>query len=160
MKEMEVRLERLNKLRAAYSYSDGSFPEEEAFKKIMSWAERKGLLSKEGVRFFGRNTYPNDKVEGHGYECFLTIENQTVYNDIEISEIPSGLYAVLRFKDIRNISFAWNKLWTWIEEKGYEYAGWLKGKHGWVSGFEEQVNWQENATPTKWIYDLWLPLEE
>jgi len=36
-----------------------------------AWAKPKGLLEKDiGTRVFGRNTYPTDNPEPHGYEFF------------------------------------------------------------------------------------------
>ena len=110
---------------------------------------------------FGRNTFPTDKPEPRGYELHLTIdEDRKTDSGIETSEVPAGLYAVLRFRDLRNISLAWETLWSWLEKSEYEYAGWHKGHHGWVNGFEEQVNWQEQKPPTEWIFDLWVKLKE
>jgi effector-binding domain-containing protein len=160
LKEMDVRIERLTAMRAVYAYAPRGKPEDFAVKKVVDWAKKKSLLGKGDVRFFARNTYANDKIEEPGYECFLTIEGENTFKDIETNEIPGGLYAVLRFKDLRNISFAWKKLWSWIEDNGYQPAGWLKTPHGWVGGFEERINWQDNAPPTQGVFDLWVPLEE
>jgi DNA gyrase inhibitor GyrI len=128
MKEMEVRIERLSTLCTAYSCSFSATPEEDAAKTLMEWAKNKRLLDKGGARLFGRNTFPTDKPEPRGYELHLTIdENLKTGSDIETSEVPAGLYAVLRFRDLRNISLAWEKLWSWIEKSEYEHAGWSKG---------------------------------
>ncbi len=127
----------------------------------MKWARKQGLLKKGELRLFGRNTYPTDKHSPRGYEVYLTLNGDAEQcRDIEIAEVPGGLYAVLRFKSLENIEFAWKKLWNWLENNGYEYAGWMKGKHGWVGGFEEQVNWNEQKPPTEWVFDLWVPLKE
>ncbi len=145
----------------ACSYSLSATPEEDATKTLMEWAKNKRLLDKGGARLFGRNTFPTDKPEPRGYELHLTIdENLKTNADTETSEVPAGLYAVLRFRDLRNINLAWEKLWLWIEKSVYEQAGWYKGNHGWVNGFEEQVNWQEQKPPTEWIFDLWVQLKE
>ncbi|MCW4019388.1 MAG: GyrI-like domain-containing protein [Candidatus Bathyarchaeota archaeon] len=161
IKELEVRTERLATMRAVYTCCFGIAPEEEAIKKLLNWAEAQGVLGKRGFRMFGRNTYPTDKPDPRGYEVYLTlgVENKN-FSDIEIGEIPGGLYAALRFKGLGNIGFAWKKLWNWIEENGHEHAGWQKGKNGWVGGFEEQVNWQDQKPPTELVFDLWVPLKE
>lgn len=160
-KEMEGRIERLHPMRAAYVYSFSINSEEDAAKRIMEWASIKGLIEKSDVRLFGRTIHPVDKSHSHGYECFLTVGNHIKEcNGVETRELPSGLYAVLRFKDPRNIDFAWTKLWNWIEENGYEYVGWQKGEHGWVNGLEEHVSWQDQKPPTEWIFDLWVAIKE
>lgn len=161
IKELEARTERLTTMNAAYVCSFSTTPEEEAIKNLMDWAGARGLLSKAGLRLFGRNTYPSDKPNPRGYEVYLTLgADSGNCQGIETAKIQGGLYAVLRFKSLENMGFAWKKLWNWIEQSGHEHVGWRKGKHGWVGGFEEQVNWQEQKPPTEWIFDLWVPLKE
>ncbi len=162
---MEVRLERLETMRAAYTHVLSDTPEEDAGKKIMEWAKPKGLLQKGvGARLFGRNTHPTDNPEPHGYEFFLTVgPDVEPEGDIEVREIPGGLYAVLRFKNLDNIGKAWKHLWNWIKESEHEHIGWKKGEHGWVNGFEEHLNWFECyqfKPPSEWIFDLWVQLKE
>lgn len=161
MKEMEVRIEQINTMCTACFCSISTTPEEDATKTLMDWAKSKGLLDKPGVRLFGRNVFPTDNPEPRGYELHLTIdENTKTDENIEAGTVPGGLYAVLRFSDLTKISLAWEKLWAWLETSEHEHAGWQKGNHGWVDGFEEQVNWQEQKPPTEWIFDLWLQLKE
>ena len=162
MKEMEVRIERLETMRAAYTHVLSDTPEEDSGKKIMEWAKPKGLLAKGSeARLFGRNTYPTDNPEPHGYEFFLTVgPDIKPEGDIEIEEIPGGLYAVLRFKDLNYIGEAWRYMWKWIEESEYEHISWQKGEHGWVNGFEEHLNWHEQKPQNEWIFDLWVQLKE
>ncbi|MDD5704173.1 MAG: GyrI-like domain-containing protein [Dehalococcoidales bacterium] len=110
-------------------------PEEDAWKKMVAWAKPKGLLEK-GAR--GRNTIR--LTTRHGYEFFLTVSrNIEPDGDIELRQIPGGLYAVLRFKNLDNIGNAWEYLWNWIRENKYESIGMQKGDHGWYKGFEEQI---------------------
>ena len=162
MREMEVRLERLETMRAVYTHAFSDTPEEDAGRRIIEWAKSKGLMEKSaGARLFGRNTYPTDKPEPHGYEFYLTVDSDIKpEGDIETREIPGGLYAVLRFKNLYKIREAWEKLWKWIEESEYEHVGWKKGEHGWVNGFEEHLNWKEEKPQTEWTFDLWIQLKE
>jgi len=160
--EMDVRLERLGAMRAICAYALSDTPEEDAKEKIMTCAKSKGLTGKNSVsRLFGRNTYPSDNPEPHGYEFYLTDESDfEPEGDLEAGEIPSGLYAVLRFKNLYKMGEAWAKLLKWIEESPYEHVGWKKGDHGWVGGFEEHLNWKEEKPHTEWIFDLWVKLKE
>jgi len=162
MMEMQVRLERLQTMRAAYVHVLSASPEEDAQRKILEWAKSKSLLDLHGLRLFGRNTYPTENPEPHGYEYYLTIgeEVETGQDGIETRELPGGLYAVLRFTDLTHIRDAWKKLWLWIEQSDYAHAGLTKGEHGWVDGFEEHVNWHEMKPPTEWVFDLWVQLKE
>jgi DNA gyrase inhibitor GyrI len=129
---------------------------------MREWARSNGLMKESGgARLFGRNTYPTDKPEPHGYEFYLTIgPDLEPEGDIEATEIPGGLYAVLRFKNLNRIGEAWEELWKWIKESRYEHVGWKKGEHGWVNGYEEHLNWYEGKPPTEWIFDLWVQLKE
>lgn len=162
MSEMAVRLEKLRTMRAAYTHASGNTPEEDARKRIVGWAKSRGLMEKGvGARLFGRNTYPTDKPEPHGYEFYLAVNDDAESEgDIEMREVPGGLYVTLRFKNLAKIGEAWEKMWKWIEESKYEHVGWRKGEHGWVNGFEEQVNWREEKPPTEWIFALWVQLKE
>jgi DNA gyrase inhibitor GyrI len=157
---MKVRTERLETLRVAHAHASGDKPEDDAYKKLMEWAERKGL-SKKGARLFGRNTYPTNKPEPHGYEFFLTVgQDVKPEGDIDISEVSGGLYAVLRFTNLDGIGEAWQQLWHLIEESKYKHVGWKKGEHGWVNGFEEHLSWRENKPTNEWVFDLWVQLKE
>ena len=162
MDGMEVRLERLETMRAANTHVLSDSPEEDAWKKIEAWAKPKGLLEKGvGTRVFGRNTYPTDNPEPHGYEFFVTVGlDIEPEGDVVIKEIPGGLYAVLRFENLDSIGKAWQHLWKWFEDSEYEHIGWKKGEHGWVDGFEEHLNWYEEKPPNEWVFDLWVQLKE
>jgi hypothetical protein len=60
----------------------------------------------------------------HGYEFFLMVgRNIEPDGDIDMRQIPGGLYAVLQFKNLENIGNAWEHLWNWIRENKYEYIG-------------------------------------
>ena len=159
--DMEVRLERLETMRAAHVHAFSESPEEDAWKKMVAWAKPKGLLEEDsGTRVFGRNTYPTDAPEPHGYEFFLTVGAEVeAEGDIDIREIPGGLYAVLRFEGLENMKDAWERLWNWIKESEHEHIGWRKGEHGWHNGFEEHLNPLEESMQ-KWIFDLWVQLKE
>ena len=97
---MEVRIERLETMRVVYTHVLSDTPEEDAGKKIIEWAEARGLHERQvRPRLFGRNTYPTDNPEPHGYEFYLTVNPDIEPNeDGEIAEIESGLYAVLYSK--------------------------------------------------------------
>jgi DNA gyrase inhibitor GyrI len=156
--EMRVRLERLGTMRAAHVHVLSDAPEEGAMKKMIAWAERKGIGE---ARLFGRNTYPTDNPEPHGYELFLTVGPEIQPDEsIDIVELHSGLCAVLRFQNLNEIGEAWKKLWGWIEESKREHIGMKKGEYGWVDGYEEHLNWHEKKPQNEWIFDLWLQLKE
>ena len=162
MKDMEVRVERLETMRAVHVHVLSDTPEEDAQKRIIEWAEARGLQEKRvKPRLFGRNTHPTENPEPHGYEGYLTVSpDLEPEGDLEIKEVREGLYAVLRFNNLEKIHEAWQHLWDWIRESDYEYVGWKKGKHGWVNGFEEHLNWYEQKPQNEWAFDLWVQLKE
>lgn len=155
-------MERLKPMRAAHVQSQSSTPEEDAQRKILEYAKLNGLMNKPDARLFGRNFYPTDKPEPHGYEYYLTIEDEVKPSgEVEIKSIPEGLYAVLRVKGVFEISQGWKALIAMVEASGYKQVGVLKEEYGWVNaGFEELVNWQQEKTPSEWVFNLWLQLKE
>ncbi len=162
VRDMEARLERLETMRAAHIHVLSETPEEDAWRKMEAWAKPKGLLERDvGTRVFGRNTFPTDNPEPHGYEFFLTVgPNTEPEGEIDIRQIPGGPYAVYRFENLNNIRKAWEHLWNWIKNAKHDHIGWQKGEHGWYNGFEEHTNWYEKKPPNEWIFDLWVQLKE
>ena len=162
MVQFEVRLEKLQMMRTACVHAFSDAPEEDAGKKILAWAEARGLLRKPaGVRLFGRNTYPTDKPEPHGYEYHLTVGPEVQADgEVRIRRIPGGLYATVRFTDLANIREAWQALFAWVKDSGNVHVGWSREEHGWVDGFEEQTNFLDGKPPAEWVFDLWAKLKE
>jgi hypothetical protein len=149
-------------MHAVCAYALTDTPEEDAKKKIIAYAKSKGLMGKNSsCRLFGRNTYPTENPEPHGYEFYLTTENSfEPEGDLEAGEIPDGLYAVLEFKNLFKMGDTWAELLKWVKESPYDHVGWNKGSHGWVGGFEEHINWKKENPPTEWVFDLWIKLKE
>ena len=160
--DWEIQLERIKTLRAAYCHALSETPEEDVWKKIEAWARPRELLTPDkSTRIFGRNTYPTNNPEPHGYELFLTVDPSIdAEGGIKIKEIPGGLYAVLKSTSLERMGDAWRCLWNWVEDSGYEFVGWKKEEHGWVGGFEEHLNPFEGKPPADWLFNLWIPLKE
>ena len=158
---MRVRLERLPTMRAAHVHAFSGSPEEDSWRKMEAWAGPLGLLDEgSDARVFGRNTYPTTEPEPYGYELFLTVGPEVEpEGDVDVGEVPGGLYAALRFEGLDNIGEAWERLWDWIEGSKHEHVGWRKGEHGWCDGYEENLTLNEED-PSKWVFDLWVQLKE
>ncbi|MCW4001065.1 MAG: GyrI-like domain-containing protein [Candidatus Bathyarchaeota archaeon] len=156
--EKTPKLLRLNPMHAAYVYSLSQNPEEEALSKITQLKISGGL----GGRLFGRNIYPTDQPEPHGYEYYLTVEDKGKLKVQPIvGEVPGGLYAVLDGVGLFSLSEDWKKLFMWVEASGYGPLGVKKGVHGWVnSAFEEFINWQEQKPPNEWVFRLMVQVKE
>lgn len=159
---VELKLERFKMMRAANVQSQTSNPEEDALKKIFEYAANNNLTDKPDVRLFGRNFYPTEKPEPHGYEYYLTVQEEIKPSkEVVIRNIPEGLYATLRIKGVFEIPRGWNALFSMVESAGYKQTGVLRRVYGWVNaGFEEIVNWQKQANPEDWLINLWLQLKE
>lgn len=160
--QWRIEIQKREKIKTIYAYAFTKTPEEDAWKKIIEWAKPKGFLTKEkGTRVFGRNTYPTNNPEPHGYELHITVdESIEPDNKIMKGEISEGLYAVLHSTKLEKMAEAWQSLWKWVEESEYEFTGWKKGKHGWVNGYEEHLNPFEEKPPNEWRFNLMIPLKK
>ncbi|MFW9938838.1 MAG: GyrI-like domain-containing protein [Candidatus Thorarchaeota archaeon] len=160
-----IKLERLKSMRAVYFYALSDTPEEDAWKKAESWAKNSGLFkTSKKPRIFGRNIYPTENPEPHGYGYFITITPDTkIEKAISIRIIPGGLYAVARCEGFEEIGKQWELLWKWVNQSKYKYIGETKSEYGFELGFEEHLNWYpfmvEKSTKTP-IFDLMLQLCE
>ena len=148
-------------MRAARVHVFSESSEEDAWRKMEAWAGPLGLLEEgSGTRVFGRNTYPTTEPELYGYEFLLAIGPDVEPGEgIDVYETPGGLYTVLRFEGLDNIGEAWERMWDWIGGSGHKHVGWRKEEHGWCDGFEENLTPLEKD-PAKWVFDLWVQLEE
>lgn len=125
MEEMKVRLEKLKSMRVAHVHVFSGTPEEDAKRKLMGWAEHNGAVRK-GARLFGRNTYPTDNMEPHGYEFFLTIaQDVKTEGDIDVKEITGG-----------PMLFSSSQTWKRLGKLGRSFGNGSKkaSVNKWVSG--------------------------
>ncbi len=159
---VELKLERFKMMRSVNVQSQAPNPEEDALKKILEYAKNNNLTDKPDIRLFGRNFYPTEKPEPHGYEYYLTVQEEIKPSkEVIIRNIPEGLYATLRIKGVYEIPTGWNALFSMVNSAGYKPAGVSRRIYGWVTaGFEEIVNWQKQANPEEWLINLWLQLKE
>jgi len=161
MGEWDIQVEYHGPLLTVYTHVLSETPEEDATEIIMKWAQQNGLPSREkNTRMLGRNTYPTEKPEPHGYMLFLTVD-EPIEETLEIKngEIPGGYYAVLRHSTISEMSKAWPALWKWLEESEYSHTGWIKGEHGWESGLEENINLYDDLSPAECKFNLMIPVK-
>ncbi len=84
-KDLKVRIERLEIMRAAHIHVLSETPEEDAWKKMEAWLSgclKRGLVYSAGTHI--RLT--------HGYEFFLTVgRNIEPDGDIDMRQIPGGI---------------------------------------------------------------------
>lgn len=163
--KIKVRLKKLEDMRAAFFYSLSNTPEEDAWNKVESWAKERGFLQIDSsIRIFGRNIYPTENPEPHGYGIYITIPpNTKVESEVPVRLIPGGLYAVVKCNGVEEMSIKWPGLWNWVENSEYQYIGETKGEHGFELGFEEYINWYSTLvgkSESKMLFDLMLQLRE
>jgi DNA gyrase inhibitor GyrI len=134
-------------------------PEPIAWKKILAWAEIKGLLlDPDVVRFFGfNNPNPSPESPKYGYEQWITVgPEDEAKGGVEIKEFPGGFYAVGRCKGISSIGETWKQLGRWLEGGTHK-----PGKHQWL---EESLIKPKSAAELETLsledirLDLYLPL--
>ncbi len=153
MSDLQVRIVRLEPMRVACASGFGASPEEQAWKTLLDWAARKGLLADLKVqRFFGfNNPDPSPGSPNYGYDQWMTVgPDMEPEGEIKIKEFPGGLYSVVRCEGLPNPEI-WKQLVMWCEVSPYKHA-----HHQWL---------EECLTPpgTPWeetVFDLYLPIAE
>jgi len=163
--KIKVDLKKMDSMRAAFFHSLSNTPEEDAWSRAESWAKEKRLLEMDSsIRIFGRNIYPTENPEPHGYGIYITIPpNIKVERDIPIRTVSGGLYAAVKCEGLEELIANWPELWKWVENSKYQYIGETKGELGFELGFEEYINWYSSLvdkSESKMVFDLLLQLRE
>jgi effector-binding domain-containing protein len=152
MSELDVRIVDMEPMRVASAHGFGASPEDEAWRKILAFAQAQGIDTGE-VRFFGfNNPNPSAGSPNYGYEQWMTVGPEVEGTDeVVIKEIPARRYAVTRFTGLENIGRVWQDLVLWFEDSSYE-----KPPH-WNECLEELHGGPEGP-PEMWVFDLYLPI--
>jgi len=163
MKEFEVKIVRLEPMRVASARVISTTPENEAWEKMRTWAEPKGLLEDlEKHPVFGfNNPNPSSDRREYGYEFWVRVgPDVEPEGDIKIIEFEGGLYAVATCKlkeELESEFFqkagyleSWKKLVDWVKSSKYKY-----GKH---QGLEKAHD--PNSLEEELVLDLYCPIEE
>ena len=136
-------------------------PEPIAWKKLLTWAETKGLLDDiDSVRFFGfNNPNPSQGSPNYGYEQWIMVgPDMTADGDVAVKEFAGGLYAVTRCKSIYKVLETWKSLCAWLEENSYK-----TGLHQWLEECltkPSSAKALEEIPPEDLELDLYCPIEE
>jgi DNA gyrase inhibitor GyrI len=98
MADWDIQVEYQEPLIAVYAHVLSETPEKDVSDIIWAWASENGLPSKDkDTRMFGRNTYPTDQPEPHGYQLLMTVKSPVEETEeIRNGEIPGGYYTILR----------------------------------------------------------------
>jgi DNA gyrase inhibitor GyrI len=154
MEHLDVRLLHLDKMTVASALGFGTQPELQAWGKILDFARAHGLLEQpQRPRFFGfNNPNPSPGSPNYGYEQWMTLPSGLQpEDDLEVKEIPAGLYAVARFQGLEHIGQMWMRLVAWCEASPYQM------KEG--QCLEELLSPIEDMDDlSKYIFDLYIPI--
>lgn len=158
MSSPEIRIVKLNEMRVASVLGYGTQPEDQAWKKLTTWAKPKGLMDDLSIhRIFGfNNPSPSPASPNYGYEFMIVIGPEVeAGGEVEIKTFAGGLYAVARCEVTADpgdqIPAAWQALVIWREQSAYKGAS-----HQWLEEHIETANMPEG----QFTLDLYLPIAE
>ncbi|MDH5449544.1 MAG: GyrI-like domain-containing protein [Candidatus Bathyarchaeota archaeon] len=163
MKKFEVKIVNLEPMRVASVCATSTTPEHDAWEKMRSWAEPRGLLEdidKHPVFGFN-NPDPSSGRKEYGYEFWIRVGPETQpTGDVEIKKFQGGLYAVTTCKlkeEIESEFFkkegyleSWKNIVDWVKSSKYKL-----GKHQCLEKAHEP-----GASEEELILDLYCPIEE
>ena len=163
MKEFEVKIARLEPMRVASANVISTTPEHDAWEKMRTWAEPKGLLEDlEKHPVFGfNNPDPSPDRKEYGYEFWIRVEPDIEpKEEVEVKEFEGGLYAVTtcKLKEAIESEFfqkegyleSWKKIVDWVKSSKYKY-----GKHQCLEKAHDP-----SASEEELVLDLYCPIEE
>ncbi|NHJ85463.1 MAG: ArsR family transcriptional regulator [Asgard group archaeon] len=153
-KQLDVHFIRLLPMKVVSFHAISESPENDAWKKLRTWAEPKGLLAdSEQHPIYGfDNPNPIPGKKEYGYEFWLKVDNHFEAEDVVIKDIPESFYIVSRCigKDPnKDIPECWDKLLKYIKAKNYKFAG--------SCGLEKVISHSETGT---FALDIHIPLDE
>jgi DNA gyrase inhibitor GyrI len=156
MDHTDVRIIMLPPMRVASSLGFGATPEMFAWKKILAWAEKHGVLEDAAARYFGfNNPSPSAGSPNYGYEQWVTVGPEAQpEGDVEIKEFGGGLYAVSRC-NLEHIYQSWQALVAWRERNGYRTA-----HHQWLEESIHPPRQPDQVGANAAVMDLYLPVAE
>jgi DNA gyrase inhibitor GyrI len=153
MKELDVKVIRLEPVRVICFNGFGEGPEQIALEKLHAWAKAHEVKG----RVFGYNN-PNPAAgsPNYGYDAWIVVdESVEAEGEARIINFPGGLYAVTRCpvtKPWEDIPGTWQKLVLWRENSRYGSAA-----HQWL---EEHIDPENAAGGENFTLDLFLPIKE
>lgn len=163
MKEFEVKIVKLEPMHVASVRAISATPEHDAWERMCSWAEPRGLLEDIGKHpVFGfNNPNPSPGQKEYGYEFWIRVEPDTQPSgDVKIKKFQGGLYAVTtcKLKEEMESEFfkkegyleSWKNIVDWVKSSKYKC-----GKHQCLEKAHEP-----GVSEDELILDLYCPIEE
>lgn len=152
----EVRILELPPQRVASFSAYSSTPERDAWRKMVAWAQARGVLTyPHGQRIFGfNNPSPTPGNPNYGYEFWLTVGPEVEgVGEVEIKEFPGGTYAVGRCESLAVIGERWQQLVQWQQASGHR-----EGRHQWLEEHLEPAEIGPEPDEASLVLDLYLPI--
>lgn len=162
-KDLKVEIVRLEPMTVASVQAISKSPEDDAWKKMVAFAEPRGLLKdlKKNPIYGFNNPNPEEGKEEYGYEFWIRINpDMELERSVTKKEFSGGLYAVTRcnltqeaasaYMHEHGVSESWARLNEWFKSSGYK-----KGNHQWL---EKSIN--PNKPDEDLLLDLYFPLEK
>ena len=152
MSEIELRIEKLARMRVARFHALGSSPEQSAWEKLLKWAEPRGLLKDIAAHpVFGfNNPSPKQGGEEYGYEFWIQIgPDMQIESGIETLDFPGGWYAVTTVRGPPNLDI-WMQLFQCVR----------KSPHAYRRTHELERPHNPLAPEAEMVFDLCLPIQE
>lgn len=159
MKDLDVRIVRLEPMRVASALGYGPGPEPVAWAKLLEWVHQTGLME-DGTehRYYGfNNPNPSPGTPNYGYEQWVTIGPDTEPGEgIACRMFEGGLYAVTRCT-LDHIGEVWQALAAWVETSPYDGAS-----HQWLEGSVDppKTAAEVGANPATIELDLYFPIAQ
>jgi DNA gyrase inhibitor GyrI/DNA-binding HxlR family transcriptional regulator len=161
VKELQVEIVQLEPMTVASVQAISKTPEDDAWKKMVAFAEPRGLLRdlKKNPIFGFNNPNPSAGKEEYGYEFWIRIDPKTELEEgVVKKEFDGGLYAVTRcnltkestssYLQEHGMLESWARLGEWFKSSGYK-----KAEHQWL---EKSVN--PNKPDEDLLLDLYFPI--
>ncbi|NLS80019.1 MAG: GyrI-like domain-containing protein [Chloroflexi bacterium] len=154
MSDLEVRIVKLEPIKAARFHAFSRTPEHDAWAKMQAWAEPKGWLeAPRARRIFGfNNPNPSPGSPNYGYEFWVTLlPGDQPEEGVQVIEFAGGTYAVTRCAECgpegQGIPKAWQRLVAWQERSKHRHA-----RHQWL---EEHISGSADADM---VLNLYMPI--
>lgn len=157
MNSLDVQIIKLEPMRVASAYAFGTGPEEEAWEKLVAWAQPRGLLDNidEHPIFGFNNPNPISESSKYGYEVWIKVPIEIEpEGEIRVIEFMGGPYAVARCealgKPYENIPATWQSLVEWCQKNSHK-LGYHQALERFIAGID---------SPDNLVLDLYCPIIE
>ncbi|MBN1500482.1 MAG: effector binding domain-containing protein [Spirochaetes bacterium] len=151
-------LKKLEPVRVAYCKAFSKTPENDAFKVLIGWAKRTGLIDKDSThRVFGFDT-PDSKSgdEVYGFEVWMTIDDDMIIEDENVKSkiFDGGMYAVTS-TTIADIITTWDRFREWLKLSHYEL-----GNHQFLEEHLPFYEWDTDIPQKNHKVNLYMPVKD